>query len=345
MYADKHVPLDQVIFEAIVGAYRRQRANEEVRNRKRQGRKKKYLPLGPRETAQHHIAGGEHPAYPKRCPVPDSKCSWTVPFDDYAPVFFEAPSVLKNAVGLPTGGKWADPPDLTRAGLERRVSYAGDGEPKALRLDGAGAPTNPVGRTGLSGRGLLGKWGPNHAADPIVTRWHPRHYGVLQMVAIKRRDTGDWAIPGGMVDPGEHVSMTVRREFTEEAGNFPEPARARRFEALTDELFANGRVVFQGYVDDPRNTDHAWMETVAFHFHCNEELATMLPLKAGDDAGQASHLVSNRLSSSLTASHRLLLLTPSRPFGAGLVARRQRGHRAALPRPVRVAPRVGRPDR
>ena len=29
---------------------------------------------------------------------------------------------------------------------------------------------NPVGRTGLKGRGTLGKWGPNHAADPIVTR-------------------------------------------------------------------------------------------------------------------------------------------------------------------------------
>lgn len=32
-------------------------------------------------------------------------------------------------------------------------------------------PINPIGRTGLIGRGVLGKWGPNHAADPIVTRW------------------------------------------------------------------------------------------------------------------------------------------------------------------------------
>ena len=30
---------------------------------------------------------------------------------------------------------------------------------------------NPVGRTGMIGRGLLGKWGPNHAADPLVTRY------------------------------------------------------------------------------------------------------------------------------------------------------------------------------
>ena len=52
-----------------------------------------------------------------------------------------------------------------------------------------GRPLNIRGRTGLAGRGVLGKyvqgtahtrfisdiishrWGPNHAADPIVTRW------------------------------------------------------------------------------------------------------------------------------------------------------------------------------
>ena len=28
-----------------------------------------------------------------------------------------------------------------------------------------------MGRTGIVGRGLLGKWGPNHAVDPIVTRY------------------------------------------------------------------------------------------------------------------------------------------------------------------------------
>ena len=63
---------------------------------------------------------------------------------------------------------------------------------------------------------------------------------VLEFVAIQRKDTGAWAIPGGMVDPGEKVlflmsnfdhhiqlfcrlihmmkvSVTVKREFMEEA--------------------------------------------------------------------------------------------------------------------------------
>ena len=34
-----------------------------------------------------------------------------------------------------------------------------------------GVPVNPQGRTGLRGRGCLGRWGPNAAGDAIVTRW------------------------------------------------------------------------------------------------------------------------------------------------------------------------------
>jgi ADP-ribose pyrophosphatase len=40
-------------------------------------------------------------------------------------------------------------------------------------------------------------------------------------------------------------------------------------------------------VDDPRNTDNAWMETTAWHFHCdNETLAIAITslLSADDDA-------------------------------------------------------------
>lgn len=42
---------------------------------------------------------------------------------------------------------------------------------------------------------------------------------MLQFIAIKRRDTGEWALPGGMVDPGEKVAATAIREFQEEALN------------------------------------------------------------------------------------------------------------------------------
>lgn len=42
---------------------------------------------------------------------------------------------------------------------------------------------------------------------------------VLQFVAIKRKDCGELAIAGGMVEPGEKISTTLKREFGEEAMN------------------------------------------------------------------------------------------------------------------------------
>jgi len=97
-----------------------------------------------------------------------------------------------------------------------------------------GAPLNPAGRTGLRGRGLLGKWGPNYAADPVVTRMVKDK---VEVVVIKRKDTGDWAIPGGMVDDGEVVSVTVKREFKEEAVNLTNPDERAEVEQMLEQLF------------------------------------------------------------------------------------------------------------
>lgn len=146
-------------------------------------------------------------------------------------------------------------------------------------------------------RGLLGRFGPNHAADPIVTRW--RRYsngvimldkdgrGILEFVAVQRKDNGEWAIPGGMVEPGDTVSLTLKKEFGEEALNSLEASaeEKERIQKDLDELFHNGTVIYQGYVDDPRNTDNAWMETVAVHIHDHSgQCFDRFQLKAGDDA-------------------------------------------------------------
>jgi 8-oxo-dGTP diphosphatase len=39
-----------------------------------------------------------------------------------------------------------------------------------------------------------------------------------RIVLIRRRDDGRWALPGGMVDWGEDIPNTVRRELMEETG-------------------------------------------------------------------------------------------------------------------------------
>jgi ADP-ribose pyrophosphatase len=239
-------------------------------------------PTTPRKMHSAHLA--QHPNYPPRAPVANP--DWDVPEPGYAPVPFTAEVVLQNdRTKKPKG--WADPADFTRelrAEVGARHSAAAEWSGGMVPVDDDGLPRNPMGRTGMVGRGLLGKWGPNWAADPIVTRFNAK--GKLQMVAIERGDTRVWAIPGGMVDEGEHVSATLKREFYEEAQNLESEAQSQVIKKQLDTLFASGgSPVFVGYVDDPRNTDNAWMETSAYHFHIDDpDLAAGLKLHAGDDA-------------------------------------------------------------
>lgn len=39
-----------------------------------------------------------------------------------------------------------------------------------------------------------------------------------EIVLVRRRDTGLWGLPGGMVDWGEDIPRTIRRELYEETG-------------------------------------------------------------------------------------------------------------------------------
>lgn len=224
----------------------------------------------------------ERPAiYPERFPVPGDKAAWNTGYS-YAPDYFVADVVLDQDSTLKPGG-WADPEDIDK--LNRALhSYEGE-----VQYDDQGHPRNPYTRTGLKGRGLLGKWGANFAADPIISRINPET-GAFEIVVIERSDTHEWAIPGGMVDEGEDVSQTVEREFMEEAG------------ASVD--MSEAELVYQGYVDDPRNTDNAWMETTAKHLHLDSNLASQLALEAGDDAKSVQWLsVSSDTLGNLYASH------------------------------------------
>lgn len=239
------------------------------------------------------------PLYPgsraDRLPVPDDKVEWSKSWPEYGPVQHTDPAVAKKP-------KWADP----EIGKFSPKFNALDGDVDRRSFEGnysveKGSPLNPRGRTGVTGRGLLGRWGPNHAADPIVTRWKVDAKGskmqhavskrpILQFVSIKRKDCGEWAIPGGMVDPGEQVSLTLQREFSEEALNtlaIPAADKAKLHNRIIKLFSSPGFEVYKGYVDDPRNTDNAWMETVAVNFHDESgDSVSELPLQAGDDAGQ-----------------------------------------------------------
>ncbi|CAF0741113.1 unnamed protein product [Didymodactylos carnosus] len=217
------------------------------------------------------------------------KISWDEEWLDYCPIEYTAQIVFNSATKAQP--EWADDPDPQsvkgfnrRDGEIDRRSHIGTYEVDLKYKDQPDItyPRNPVGRTGMRGRGLLGRWGPNHAADPIVTRLS-KVAGkgvVLEFIGIKRKDTGEIALPGGMVDLGEPISVTLRREFEEECLNSLETAPHLR--QNIDALMREQRPIYKGYVDDPRNTDNSWMETEAVEFFDkNGDLTRDLKLEAG----------------------------------------------------------------
>ena len=297
----------------------------------------------------------QHPSYSvNRIYVSDAQVDWKTLFPDYISrrPHYEHQAVTDNLSA--EFNKWAEAHNLNpleNTYLVNRITYI-NGYPQTLKdagiqFDEYNIPMNPMGRTGMWGPGLLGKNGPNHAADPIVTRWAPvtikpllrsiynlKYFFTmsqngdvktnplnliwqiikslvlllphLQMIAIQRRDTKDWAIPGGMVEAGQTVTQTLRNEINEEACNNMNRAVNPEIDLMFDR---GGRTIYRGYVDDPRNTDSRWMETTAVHFHCPEYLAKAIKLEAGDDAQKVQWLDMTLLEPryrNLYASHKMM---------------------------------------
>lgn len=288
----------------------------------------------------------QHPAYSiKRLNVPDNKVCWNTYYENYIEnrPYYEHPAVTNNYLIKDKDKVWAEEhikDTLINIHLRERITNI-NGYPQTLKdagiqFDQYNIPINPAGRTGLWGPGLLGKNGPNQAADPIITRWSTFEYNNikksfknfkynniftsllkilkeilllfphLEMIAIQRKDTKDWAIPGGMVETGETISKTLQRELNEEACNNMDPNKAC---IELDKMFNNqkGNIIYIGYVDDPRNTDSRWMETTAVHYHCSQKLAKAIKLEAGDDAQKVAWLPMTSLDSryrNLYASHK-----------------------------------------
>lgn len=188
-------------------------------------------------------------------------------------------------------------------GIKMRFSFTGP-----IEFDINDRPLNPIGRTGLKGRGFLGNWGPNHAADPVVCRINPTT-GLLQFVLILRTDLNEWALPGGMVEAGQTIADTRTREFAEEAlGHDIDENKILEKQQELKKMFDNFEpddILYQGVVDDPRNTDNSWMETTAILTFLTQNDAN-LNLNAGSDASKVKW-TDYETTLRLFASHKLFV--------------------------------------
>lgn len=212
-------------------------------------------------TTTDQYAPVDHPG----TPIPGHLRDWTIPWSDYVPVDITPPELRPEAL---TGDveSWITDPVPAPTQITNWDQRQADAV-VPYELDANGWPLNPTGRTGRTGRNL-GSWGENAAADPVVIAGTGADRHIL---LIQRGDIGVWALPGGMVDPGETAPAAVTRELQEETGV---DLRGTSPDAI----------LRRAYVDDWRNTDHAWVASTAALY----TLPDVLPAQGADDALQAA---------------------------------------------------------
>src|SRR3569833_4689572 len=135
--------------------------------------------------------------------VPEHLRPWSVRWPGYNPIDITPAALRPEGIARSVREGWAE------AATDPTTIDFGPRQAAVLLLFAVveGRPLNPAGRTGRTGRNL-GRWGENAAADPIVvadTAAGPR------VLLIRREDCGQWAIPGGMVDPGETALAVLVR--------------------------------------------------------------------------------------------------------------------------------------
>lgn len=234
-----------------------------------------------------------------RTPVPDAFAPWYVQWSSYSPMEYTNPKFLLDGAHRPS---FADPPHAKRVQFNCYDSYGVNRVSHVCYypIDNfTGRPYNPIGRTGVSGRGVLGRWGPNHAADALVYRFQNGH---LQVITIRGKYRGRRALPGGMVNRHESFKDASFRELIEETMSRTSWPIWQLKKYLN---FDSAYAIHSGYVDDSRNTDNAWVETVVYCYHADDHTAGPT-LVAGDDATDAKWTNQSQFGS-IASNHRMLL--------------------------------------
>ncbi|KAL3880135.1 hypothetical protein ACJMK2_032401 [Sinanodonta woodiana] len=233
--------------------------------------------------------------------------------------------------------------------IDRRSWITDEGQPLRYALDPTGLPQNPMGRTGMRGKGILWRWGPNHVIKAVVTRWRLKHgkdlssgpqeylyvegKRVLEFIAVKADDLLESTpgLPGdalhGLENPYSKLCRTFMNSVFNEttAGQFlpTEQSDMIQFFAQfatpnvpsgpaktsvsldvfstttttmhpymsgsrtslrtdTDQQGFSACLLYKGYLDDPRNTDNAWVEAEVWNFHY--ESGDMFDARASEDS-------------------------------------------------------------
>lgn len=172
-----------------------------------------------------------------------------------------------------------------------------EGQPLQYSVDTSGVPINPMGRTGLRGRGLLFRWGPNHLIKAVISRvtsavapsssneMIPKPN--MEILVRANAEGTSLSLIGGPVKPGKSPYSTLcdymcevftdtiadhgpnydQEEMIHTFSKFASSSKGKKSKAAFATYGYSAYLVYRGYEDSQVNTDNAWQEVETFNFH------------------------------------------------------------------------------
>jgi hypothetical protein len=196
---------------------------------------------------------GERPSsYPARFRISLDQAAWNIPCPEYGPPYYVDPQVLQNDKNKVKGG-WADSEENWQAETVPKLRNGED-----FSHDSEGRPLNPRGRTGIRGRGALGRWGPNPMVLLIITR-HNFHTHSLEILLHE-------------IDNDNSTLIECHVKFNETFAEAVERALEKAIDL--EKGTAKAEVLYEGYLYDARQTDHAWVVARCCLVHTESESAS-----------------------------------------------------------------------
>ena len=122
---------------------------------------------------------------------------------------------------------------------------------------------------------MFWRYGNNGVTDALVTRRTGNNE--REWLLIKRKDSGEWATPGGYIDAADKdTTATALREVEEETG------------LRVDSATYGARVILQSFEVSRRVTLNSWSEINTVLIEADEALLQQAQLSPGDDAQDAT---------------------------------------------------------
>ncbi|CAF1058255.1 unnamed protein product [Rotaria sordida] len=254
--------------------------------------------INKKQRIHHRARRSPYPMYKNvlRTLVNDIQVPWSYEWPQYKPIIFTAQEIYINPGADPDLLKSSSSISLHFNTIDGAVDRRSVYQHYHIR-EQDGLPLNPIGRTGLQGRGILLRWGPNIYHYIMICRWKRDIYGniflhpsngkkILEILLEIQTDgyaTHDFILTGGLRMIGSRFPPQLQdrlKRFIIHTGIILNNRKKISSSLIElNHLFEQNPTPWKGaYFDDARNTDNAWIElSIEYLLDNDHQLTSCIP--------------------------------------------------------------------